>query len=128
VSTKIQSRDVRDAFLSLMPEAMERLINHASGFEVMEDGSRGDFTGELMPDILLQLTNKAVPMMVVEDDQDSIAELSRAKTIEELLDLRKDGLISDKQLNQYTNILETNYEVTELAHLLDKLEELEGSQ
>lgn len=126
MTTKIQSRDVRDTLLSLMPEAIERLINYASGFDVKEDGSRGDFNGEIDASILLQLTNKAVPMIDIEDDKDSIAELTRAKTIDELLTLRNEGHISDKQLNQYTKILETNYEITELSGLLEKLEELEG--
>jgi len=124
--SKIQSRDVRDAFLSQMPEAMNRLINFASGFDVLEDGSRGEFNGEIMPDVLLQLTNKAIPMMTLEDDQTDITEIKRANTIDELLDLRKDGLISDKQLKEYTNIIKTNYEVTELDHLLEKLDELEN--
>jgi len=124
-SNKIQSRQVRDAFLNQMPEAIERLINYASGFDVLEDGKRGDYNGKLAPDILLQLTNKAIPMMSVDDDQVSIEDAQRANTIEALLDLRKDGLISDKQLSQYTNILKTNYEITELDHLLAKLEDME---
>lgn len=124
-TNKIQSRQVRDVFLDQMPEAMTRLINYASGFDVLEDGSRGDYNGELAPDILLQLTNKAIPMMTLEDDQTSEVDLKRANTIEELMDMRREGLISDRQLKQYTDIMKTNYEITELSHLLEKLEELD---
>jgi len=122
---KIQSRDVRDAFLSQMPEAIERLMNFAQGFDVNEDGSRGEFTGQIMPDILLHLTNKAIPMMTLEDDQTENIELKRASTIQEITNLQKDGLISMKQANQYIEILKTNYEITELNQLIEKLEELE---
>ena len=125
---KIQSRDVRDALLSQVPEAMERLFNHASGFDVLEDGSRGAYNGEMAPDILLQLVNKALPMMNIDDDQIALKEnkAAKAKTIEELMELKDQGYISQKQLSQYTEILKTNYEITELNQLIDKLEELEG--
>ena len=125
---KIQSRDVRDAFLAQGPELITRLVNYASGFDVNEDGSRGEYNGELAPDILLQLANKLVPMMQLDDDQQEAKDnkAAKAKTIEELMELKDQGLISQKQLNQYTEILKTNYEITELNQLIDKLEELEG--
>lgn len=125
---KIQSRDVRDAFLAQGPELITRLINYASGFDVNKDGSRGDYNGELAPDILLQLTNKLVPMMNLDDDQikDKEIKAAKARTIEELMDMKAEGMISQKQLNQYTEILKTNYEITELNQLIEKLEELEG--
>lgn len=125
---KIQSRDVRDAFLAQGPELMNRLINYASGFEVLEDGSRGDFNGEIEPDILLQLTNKLIPMMSLEDDQREAKEIeaAKAKTIEELMDLHSKGFLSDKQLKMYTDTLKTNYEITELNQLLERLDHYEG--
>lgn len=125
---KIQSRDVRDAFLAQGPELITRLINYASGFDVNEDGSRGAYNGELAPDILLQLTTKLVPMMNIDDDQKELKDnkAAKANTIEELRGLKDDGLISQRQLVQYTEILKTNYEITELNQLIDKLEELEG--
>ena len=123
--SKIQSRDVRDAFLAQMPEAIERLMNFAQGFEVNKDGSRGEFTGQIMPEILLQLTNRAIPMMTLEDDQSENIELKRAETIQEVTNLQKDGLISIKQANQYIDILKTHYEITELKQLVEKLEELD---
>ncbi len=125
---KIQSRDVRDAFLAQGPELINRLINFASGFDVNEDGTRGEYNGELMPDVLLQLTNKLVPMMSLEDDilADKENRIAKADTINELKDLKSEGIISHKQLIQMTEILKTNYEITELDQLIDKLEELEG--
>lgn len=126
---KIQSRDVRDAFLSHGPEIITRLINYASGFDVKEDGTRGDYNGELDVEILMQLTNKLVPMMSLDDDQQEMKnnKLAKAKTIQELMELKNEGLISQKQLNQYTEILKTNYEITELNQLIEKLEEIEGT-
>ena len=124
---KIQSRDVRDALLTQIPDAMERLFHHASGFDVNEDGSRGEYTGEIVPDILMQLINKAIPMMNIDDDQmaDKEVKAAKARTIDELVQLKADGVISHRQLAQYTEILKTNYEITELNQLIEKLEELE---
>ena len=127
--SKIQSRDVRDAFLAQGPELITRVINYASGFDVLEDGSRGAYNGELAPDILIQLTNKLIPMMNIDDDKIAEKEnkAAKAKTIEELMDLKAKGILSQRQLYQYTEILKTNYEITELDQLIDKLEELEGN-
>ena len=82
------------------------------------------------PDILLQLTTKLVPMMQLEDDQAEEKEIkaAKAKTIEELIDLKNEGYISQKQLTQYTDILKTNYEITELSQLIDKLDEIESNK
>jgi len=129
MATKIQSREVRDAFLNQVPDAMNRLFNFACGFNVNEDGSRGEFTGEVMPDILLQLTNKAIPMMSLEDDQQEMTakdiKIAKASTMAELMEMKDKGWISDRQLKDYTHLLKTNYEMTELSQLINKLEELE---
>lgn len=129
-TTKIQVRHTRDEFLQYMPDVMSRLVNHACGFDVKEDGTRGEYNGELDTDILMQLTVKALPMMSLEDDQiknylEDPDTIKRTKTIEDLMEMRAEGLISDKQLKQYTEIMKTNYEITELDHLLQKLDELE---
>ena len=125
-----QSRDIRNTFLKHGEEIINRLVNHACGFDNNEDGTRGEFTGRIREDILLKLTEKLIPIMSLEDDHIPIEksnQIAKAKTIDELIELNQNGHISTNQLRQYTEIIKTNYEVTELNQLLEKLEDMENA-
>lgn len=127
---KIQSRDVRDALMEHAPEMITRLVNIASGFDVNEDGTRGEYNEQPDPDLLFSIIKEILPAISIDDDlvEQKEKAIGKAKTIAELQKYHADGIISYRQLNQYIQVLRANTEIVELKELINKIEELDEFQ
>ena len=119
----ITAREVRDIFLSKGPEAINKLIDTAIGFKTDRAGNRTEYTGEVDLPVLLAIVQKMVPMMEMADDREAL-DIEQANSIEELLLMQNQGVLSRNEVERYTRILKTNFDINTLPELLTKIESL----
>ncbi len=118
VEERMTARNARSILLSRAPECINGLIDIALGID----------DDEPHPEILLEIVKKMIPEIKLADDKQDfrcgMPSFKKEDAAKEFINMAIEGKISLNELEQGMKILRTDYEISELPSLIEKLNEI----